>query len=340
MPAFRAVAARGPRPRPRDARRRRPDRGRQPRPRLAARTPSAFALDAPRPPPVARRDAGRRPPDPVTNPLSADHSVLRRRSSAASSRSSATNLRHGRDDVAIFEIGKGYGDDGGVDPRVVAARRSRSPARPRSRPGTGRARPSTSTTRRASIELVCRRLGFDGADVRAARPTSRCSTRAGPPGSTATGDATARSGRSAGVVGELHPRVADDGRPARRPADRRRARRRGPRRRPPGGSSRPRRRRATRPPSATSRSSSRSTSRRPTSRPRSAPPPAEHLRRPPPVRHLPRRAARGRREEPRLAAASSRPPDRTLTEAEVEAAIAAITAALGRDRRPNQDLRT
>ena len=34
----------------------------------------------------------------------------------------STNLRHGRDDVAIFEIGKGYGAPATADPRVVAPR--------------------------------------------------------------------------------------------------------------------------------------------------------------------------------------------------------------------------
>ena len=48
----------------------------------------------------------------MTNPLSADHSVLRQALSAASSSSCPTNLRQGREDVAIFEIGKGYGRDG------------------------------------------------------------------------------------------------------------------------------------------------------------------------------------------------------------------------------------
>jgi phenylalanyl-tRNA synthetase beta chain len=45
----------------------------------------------------------------VTNPLSAQHSVLRQSVLGSLLEVVATNLRHGRQDVAIFEIGKGYG---------------------------------------------------------------------------------------------------------------------------------------------------------------------------------------------------------------------------------------
>ena len=45
----------------------------------------------------------------VTNPLSADHSVLRPALVGSLVQVVSTNLRHGVDDVAIFEIGKGYG---------------------------------------------------------------------------------------------------------------------------------------------------------------------------------------------------------------------------------------
>ena len=101
--------ARGPRRGPRDARRRRAHRGRHPCPRVAARWSSAFAgrLDEA----GRRRERGRgRPRRSASRTRSrAEHSVLRQTSSAASSRSSPTNVRQGREDVAIFEIGKGYG---------------------------------------------------------------------------------------------------------------------------------------------------------------------------------------------------------------------------------------
>ncbi len=45
----------------------------------------------------------------VTNPLSADHSVLRQSLVASLVEIVSSNVRHGRSDVAIFEIGKGYG---------------------------------------------------------------------------------------------------------------------------------------------------------------------------------------------------------------------------------------
>ncbi len=45
----------------------------------------------------------------VTNPLSSQHSVLRQRLLGSLLEVASTNLRQGRDSVAIFEIGKGYG---------------------------------------------------------------------------------------------------------------------------------------------------------------------------------------------------------------------------------------
>jgi phenylalanyl-tRNA synthetase beta chain len=57
--------------------------------------------------------AGGRPVT-VTNPLSSQHSVMRQRLIGSLLEVASTNLRQGRADVAIFEIGKGYGasDDG------------------------------------------------------------------------------------------------------------------------------------------------------------------------------------------------------------------------------------
>ena len=48
----------------------------------------------------------------VTNPLSSQHSVLRQSLVGSLLEVVATNLRHGRQDVAIFEVGKGYGATG------------------------------------------------------------------------------------------------------------------------------------------------------------------------------------------------------------------------------------
>ncbi len=57
------------------------------------------------------------PPVTVTNPLSRDHSVLRQSLLGSLLGVLATNLRRGRADVAIFEIGRGYGRaaDGAVE---------------------------------------------------------------------------------------------------------------------------------------------------------------------------------------------------------------------------------
>jgi phenylalanyl-tRNA synthetase beta chain len=48
------------------------------------------------------------PPVTVTNPLSRDHSVLRQSLLGGLLAAMGTNLRHGREDIAIFEIGRGY----------------------------------------------------------------------------------------------------------------------------------------------------------------------------------------------------------------------------------------
>ena len=57
--------------------------------------------------------AGGRPVT-VTNPLSSQHSVMRQRLFGSLLEVASTNVRQGRPDVALFEIGKGYGalDDG------------------------------------------------------------------------------------------------------------------------------------------------------------------------------------------------------------------------------------
>ena len=49
----------------------------------------------------------------VTNPLSRDHSILRLGLAGSLLEVVASNLRHGRDGIAIFEVGKGYAKRGG-----------------------------------------------------------------------------------------------------------------------------------------------------------------------------------------------------------------------------------
>ncbi len=50
----------------------------------------------------------------VTNPLSIDHGWLRRSLVGGLLDVVSLNLRRGRDDAAVFEVGKGYGNDGGA----------------------------------------------------------------------------------------------------------------------------------------------------------------------------------------------------------------------------------
>ena len=105
-----------------------------------------------------QRAAGR--PIAVTNPLSSQHSVMRQSLIGSLLEVVSTNLRHGRDDIAIFEIGKGYGAPGDA------------PTHEWWRLGfalTGAAQPPRlgSAARAYDLEdakgvlaLICRRLGF------------------------------------------------------------------------------------------------------------------------------------------------------------------------------------
>jgi phenylalanyl-tRNA synthetase beta chain len=141
----------------------------------------------------------------VTNPLSADHSVLRPAVIGSLVEIASTNVRRGRDDVAIFEIGKSYGRDADETREwwrlaIAACGAAEEPAW--NRP----ARAYDLDDAKGAIELIRRRLGI-AAPVyeplggepllhpgRAARLTAR------------------RDGRLAlaGVVGELHPAVAEE----------------------------------------------------------------------------------------------------------------------------------
>jgi phenylalanyl-tRNA synthetase beta chain len=141
----------------------------------------------------------------VTNPLSADHSVLRPALVGSLVEIVSTNLRRGRDDVAIFEIGKGYGRDGETTREwtrlgFAIAGAFEEPAWNRPR------RAADLADAQGVIELVCRRLGFSA-----------------PAWSVLTGEPLLHPGRAArvsatvggatvlsGVVGELHPIVANE----------------------------------------------------------------------------------------------------------------------------------
>jgi phenylalanyl-tRNA synthetase beta chain len=136
----------------------------------------------------------------VTNPLSRDHSLLRRNLLGSLLDVVGVNLRHGTEDIAIFEIGKGYAHTGS-EPRewwrlgfaLVGA------AEPAAWNRT--ARPFDLDDAKGILELLARRLGL---------PAIAYEAEAGEavfhPGRTAR--ATAGE-RLYALVGEVHPRVVD-----------------------------------------------------------------------------------------------------------------------------------
>jgi phenylalanyl-tRNA synthetase beta chain len=117
----------------------------------------------------------------------------------------STNVRRGRSDVAIFEIGKGYGHDGDETREwwrlgIAACGSAEEPAW--NRP----ARPYDLDDAKGVIELICRRLGIAAPayEPLGGEPLLH-------PGRAARVMAQ-REGRFAlaGIVGELHPAVADE----------------------------------------------------------------------------------------------------------------------------------
>jgi phenylalanyl-tRNA synthetase beta chain len=96
----------------------------------------------------------------VTNPLSSQHSVMRQSLVGSLLDVVETNRRQGRDDVAIFEVGKGYAkaDGGGTREwwRLGLALTGAAEEPAWNRP----ARPFDLDDAKGLIELVCRRLGY------------------------------------------------------------------------------------------------------------------------------------------------------------------------------------
>ncbi|MFL5652325.1 MAG: phenylalanine--tRNA ligase subunit beta [Chloroflexota bacterium] len=146
-----------------------------------------------------QRSGGR--PITVTNPLSSQHSMLRQSLIGSLLEVVSTNLRHGRDDIAIFEVGKGYGaaDEGSTREwwRLgIALTGSAVPPAP-----DRTSRPFDIDDAKGLIELLCRRLGAPVPDL-----------------SPIVDDPNLHPGRGARVVaggfvvgrlGELHPAVVD-----------------------------------------------------------------------------------------------------------------------------------
>jgi phenylalanyl-tRNA synthetase beta chain len=145
----------------------------------------------------------------VTNPLSRDHSVLRQGLIGSLVEIVAGNLRHGRPDLAVFEVGKGYGlEDAGVREwwRLGIALTGTAQPAAWNQPS----RDVDIDDAKGLIELLCESIGI-------ARPAYRAE-RGEPllhPGRTARVEAAGgRQGDApgpclTGIVGELHPAVVD-----------------------------------------------------------------------------------------------------------------------------------
>jgi phenylalanyl-tRNA synthetase beta chain len=141
-------------------------------------------------------------PDPVgvTNPLSRDHSLLRRNLLGSLLDVVGVNLRHGTHDVAVFEIGKGYAREGDA-PRewwrlgfaLVGAAEPPAWNRPW--------RAYDLDDAKGLVELLAHRLGFEppAYEVEAGEPLYH-------PGRTAR---VVVAGRLDGLLGELHPAVVE-----------------------------------------------------------------------------------------------------------------------------------
>ena len=136
----------------------------------------------------------------VANPLSRDHSLLRTNLLGSLLDVVAVNLRHGTPDVAVFEIGKGYARTGAAAREwwrlgIALTGAAEEPAWNRV------ARPYELDDAKGILELVARRLGLS-------RPVYEAETSEAVfhPGRTARATA---EGALFAVVGELHPDAAD-----------------------------------------------------------------------------------------------------------------------------------
>ena len=147
----------------------------------------------------------------VSNPLSIQHSVLRRSLLGSLLEVVSVNVRHGRDDVALFEIGKGYGRTGDAAAtewwRLGFALRGAAEMPAWNRPE----RPYDLDDAKGLIELLCRRLGLPAPawtalpDDPALHPGRAALARV-PAGRTL--DTTSAASAILGRVGELHPAMA------------------------------------------------------------------------------------------------------------------------------------
>jgi len=137
----------------------------------------------------------------VTNPLSSDHAFLRQALVGSLATIADANLRRGTEDVAIFEVGKGYGQVGD-EPRewwrLGIALTGSFEAAAWNRP----ARPADVADAKGVIELIAGLL--DAEDVHYERLADEPLLHPGRSARVLAGSTIA------GVVGELHPRVLQE----------------------------------------------------------------------------------------------------------------------------------
>jgi len=142
----------------------------------------------------------------VTNPLSSQHSVLRQSLLGGLLEVVGMNRRHGRDDVAVFEIGKGYGkaDGGGTREwwRLGFALAGSALIPSWNQPS----RPFDLDDAKGLLELICRRLGFEAPSYEPLPDDPNLH-----PGRTVRASVVAPEGNLvAGRAGALHPALAAD----------------------------------------------------------------------------------------------------------------------------------
>ena len=135
----------------------------------------------------------------VTNPLSSQHSVLRQHIVASLLAVLALNERQGREDVAIFEIGKGYGRVGDAPrewTRLALLLSGNAEPAAWNRP----ARPYDLDDAKGILEMICRRLHLPA-------PSYVPDNRGFPfhPGRALAAEAGSDGESITGRVAELHP---------------------------------------------------------------------------------------------------------------------------------------
>jgi phenylalanyl-tRNA synthetase beta chain len=141
----------------------------------------------------------------VTNPLSMDHAVLRQSIVGSLVQAVDRNVRYGRSDVALFEVGKGYGrvGDGTTEWwRLGLALTGSFPIPSWNQPR----RDADVDDAKGAIELIARVIVAEAPEYKPLTDEPLLH-----PGRSATVAARRRDGSTAiaGVVGELHPRVAE-----------------------------------------------------------------------------------------------------------------------------------